>query len=188
VGEGDLAIRGRTAAALDAYLVFEDEAGFSMTPPTARTWSHRGNTPIVRVRGRTQRRISIAALACYKTGERSRLIYRPIVHADHKAGGRRSFASPHSPADLAAIIRLYGLRPWCAEISPCVRPFADSESTISSTPVSRRCRFLTMAGSKEPSRSRCTSIPTGPMSVSTVLDRVPLRELPPSLPAGSCLS
>lgn len=29
-GEGDPAIRGSTAAALDAYLVFEDEAGFSM--------------------------------------------------------------------------------------------------------------------------------------------------------------
>ncbi|WP_239769089.1 transposase [Streptomyces sp. CL12-4] len=63
-----------------------------MTPPTARTWSRRGKTPIVRVRGRSQRRISIAALACYRTGERSRLIYRPIVHADHKAGGRRSFS------------------------------------------------------------------------------------------------
>ncbi|MFJ2478591.1 hypothetical protein ACIOWI_37780 [Streptomyces sp. NPDC087659] len=36
-----------------------------MTPPTARTWSRRGHTPIVRVRGRSQRRISIAALACY---------------------------------------------------------------------------------------------------------------------------
>ena len=28
-------VRGSTAAALDAYLAFEDEAGFSMTPPTA---------------------------------------------------------------------------------------------------------------------------------------------------------
>ncbi|MFK4548215.1 hypothetical protein RKD29_007811 [Streptomyces tendae] len=63
-----------------------------MTPPAARTWSRRGKTPIVRVRGRSQRRISIAALACYRTGERSRLIYRPIVHADHKAGGRRSLS------------------------------------------------------------------------------------------------
>jgi hypothetical protein len=63
-----------------------------MTPPTTRTWSRRGMTPVVRVRGRSQRRISIAALACYKPGERSRLIYRPIIHRDHKAGGRRSFA------------------------------------------------------------------------------------------------
>ncbi len=63
-----------------------------MTPPTARTWSRRGMTPVVRVRGRSRRRISIAALTCYKPGERSRLIYRPIIHRDHKAGGRRSFA------------------------------------------------------------------------------------------------
>ncbi len=78
-------------AALDAWLCFEDEAGFSMTPPTARTWARRGHTPIIRVRGRSQRRFSIAALACYKQGERSRLIYRPKRHLDHKLGGRRSF-------------------------------------------------------------------------------------------------
>ncbi|WP_422070950.1 winged helix-turn-helix domain-containing protein [Streptomyces lasalocidi] len=35
---------GRTVAALDAWLVFEDEAGFSMTPPTIRTWSRHGHT------------------------------------------------------------------------------------------------------------------------------------------------
>ncbi|MEW1865666.1 transposase [Streptomyces sp. NPDC088194] len=63
-----------------------------MTPPTSRTWSRRGTTPVVRVRGRSQRRISIAALTCYRPGERSRLIYRPIIHRDHKVGGRRSFA------------------------------------------------------------------------------------------------
>lgn len=61
-----------------------------MTPPTARTWAKRGHTPVVKVRGRSQRRFSIAALACYKTGERSRLIFRPKRHVDHKRGGRRS--------------------------------------------------------------------------------------------------
>lgn len=78
-------------AALGAWLCFEDEAGFSMTPPTARTWVRRGHTPVIRVRGCSQRRFSIAALACYKLGERSRLIYRPKQHVDHKRGGRRSF-------------------------------------------------------------------------------------------------
>ncbi|WP_253917142.1 transposase [Streptomyces sp. MNP-20] len=62
-----------------------------MTPPTSRTWSKRGHTPVVRVRGRSQRRFSVAALACYKPGERTRLIFRPKQHADHKRGGRRSF-------------------------------------------------------------------------------------------------
>lgn len=78
--EGDLAPRGRAVAALDAWLVFEDEAEFSMTPP-ARTWSRRGHTLIVRVRGRSRCRLSVAALACYKTGEDSRLIYRPCPDA-----------------------------------------------------------------------------------------------------------
>ncbi|MFE0063256.1 transposase, partial [Streptomyces sp. NPDC059003] len=50
----------------------------------------RGHTPVIRVRGRSQRRFSIAALTCYKHGERSRLIFRPKRHLDHKRGGRRS--------------------------------------------------------------------------------------------------
>lgn len=62
-----------------------------MTPPTSRTWARRGHIPVIRVRGRSQRRFSIAALTCYKAGERSRLIFRPKQHPDHKNGGRRSF-------------------------------------------------------------------------------------------------
>ncbi len=62
-----------------------------MTPPTSRTWSRPGRTPVARVRGRSQRRCSIAALACYKPGERTRLIFRPKNHPNHKRGGRRSF-------------------------------------------------------------------------------------------------
>lgn len=61
-----------------------------MTPPTARTWSRRGRTPIIRVRGRSRRRLSVAALVCYKPGQRSRLIYRPAP--DRRADGRKSFA------------------------------------------------------------------------------------------------
>jgi transposase len=62
-----------------------------MTPPTARTWAPRGRTPVVRVRGRSSRRVSIAALTCYKPGQRSRLIYRP--RRDERAPpGRKSFA------------------------------------------------------------------------------------------------
>ncbi|MER5218153.1 IS630 family transposase [Streptomyces sp. NPDC002838] len=74
---------------LGAWLVFEDEAGFSMTPPTTRTWSRRGHTFVVRVRGRSRRRLSVAALVCHKPGERSRLIYRPCP--DARPDGRKSF-------------------------------------------------------------------------------------------------
>ncbi|MEV7147714.1 transposase [Streptomyces sp. NPDC093084] len=46
-----------------------------MTPPRARTWDWIGRTPVVRVRGRGSGRVSMAGMACYKPGERSRLIY-----------------------------------------------------------------------------------------------------------------
>ncbi|MER7035381.1 transposase, partial [Streptomyces albidoflavus] len=72
-------------------MVFEDEAGFSMTPPHAKTWSPRGRTPVVRVRGRSRRRISIAALTCCKPGHRSRLIYWPR-RDDGSRDGRESFS------------------------------------------------------------------------------------------------
>ncbi|WP_399895296.1 transposase [Streptomyces sp. BBFR51] len=67
-------------------------SGVLETPPTSRTWSQHGTTPVIRLRGRSQRRFSIAALCCYKPGERFRLIYRPRQHADHKSAGRKSFA------------------------------------------------------------------------------------------------
>jgi hypothetical protein len=41
-----------------------------------------------------------------------------------------------------------------ALISPVVRPFADRDRTMSSTPPSRRWRLATICGSKLPSRSR----------------------------------
>nr|WP_095877646.1 transposase [Streptomyces sp. TLI_235] len=51
----------------------------------------RGHTPVVRVRGRSRRRISVAALCCYKPGEKSRMIYRPRFHLPLK-GASKSFA------------------------------------------------------------------------------------------------
>ncbi|WP_435226155.1 IS630 family transposase [Streptomyces sp. Tue6028] len=75
VEEGDLAAGKSTAAEREAWILFEDEAGQSMTPPRARTWGRIGQTPVVRVRGRGSGRMSMAGMACYKPGERSRLIY-----------------------------------------------------------------------------------------------------------------
>ena len=90
MGEGDLARGKATAAALDAWIVFEDEAAVSMTPHRSRTWAPRGHTPTVPVRGASRGRISLAALACYKPGLPSRLIYRPRVQS-HLKGAHRGF-------------------------------------------------------------------------------------------------
>ncbi|WP_422664573.1 winged helix-turn-helix domain-containing protein, partial [Streptomyces sp.] len=65
---------------------------FSMTPPRARTWGRRGHTPVVRVRGRSWRRWSIAAMCCYRPGDSSRLIYRPRQHRKYRGAGHNSFA------------------------------------------------------------------------------------------------
>ncbi|MFK0224080.1 hypothetical protein ACIQWN_38740, partial [Streptomyces vinaceus] len=62
-----------------------------MTPPRARTWGRRGHTPVIRVRGRSRRRISVAALCCYRPGEKSRLIHRPRTHLLLK-DARKSFS------------------------------------------------------------------------------------------------
>ena len=74
--EGDLAPGKRTAAALGGWIVFEDESGQSLRPPRSRTWARRGITPVIRVRGGGTGHVSVAGLACYRPGQRSRLIYR----------------------------------------------------------------------------------------------------------------
>lgn len=61
-----------------------------MTSHRSRTWAPRGHTPRVRFNGGSRGRITMAALACYKTGERSRLIYRPRIQGHHK-GDHRGF-------------------------------------------------------------------------------------------------
>ena len=82
---------GKTVAAQrQAWLVFEDEAGQTLRPPKARTWGRRGHTPVVPVSGKGSGRISIAGLTCYRPGQRSRLIYRMILHRGRK-NERRSF-------------------------------------------------------------------------------------------------
>ncbi|MFI0989337.1 transposase [Streptomyces exfoliatus] len=70
-----MAVGNTTAAACDGWIVFEDEAGQSLTPPRARSWGRKGSTPLVRVRGRGSGRVSMAGLTCYKPGKRSRMFY-----------------------------------------------------------------------------------------------------------------
>jgi hypothetical protein len=79
---------GTTAAALGAWLVFEDEDDAADLPHVGQARIHPGHpgprplpAPLLQ-----------SSPCCYKPGERSRLIYRPKRHTDHKSGGRKSFA------------------------------------------------------------------------------------------------
>jgi hypothetical protein len=83
VEEGDLA-QGKRTAALGGWIVFEDESGQSLRPPRSATWARRGITPVIRVRGGGTGHVSIAGLACYRPGERRRLIYRLHTYRGRK--------------------------------------------------------------------------------------------------------
>jgi len=76
VAGGHLAGHKSTAADLGAWLCFEDESGQGLRPPVGRTWGRRGQTPVVRVTGGSNKRVSLAALIAVRPGCRPRLIYR----------------------------------------------------------------------------------------------------------------
>jgi hypothetical protein len=90
----------RTAADLSAWLIFEDESGQDLRPPKGRTWGRRGATPVVRVTGASNKRVSLAALICIKPGQRPRLIYR--VHRGQ--GPRRDWRKGFTEADYARLL------------------------------------------------------------------------------------
>ena len=74
---------------MGAWLVFEDESGQGLRPPKGRTWGRRGHTPVVRVTGGHDTRVSLAALIAIRPGCRPRLIYR--THRGHRGDRRKGF-------------------------------------------------------------------------------------------------
>jgi hypothetical protein len=89
VAGGDLAGGKRTAADLGAWLCFEDESGQGLRPPKGRTWGRRGHTPVVRVTGGRNTRVSLAALIATRPGHPVRLIYR--TRTGHGKDQRKGF-------------------------------------------------------------------------------------------------
>jgi len=51
----------KNATRLGAAIVFVDEAGFLMAPLVRRSWAPRGQTPVLRQRGRSRRKVSVIA-------------------------------------------------------------------------------------------------------------------------------
>ena len=71
------------------WLCFEDESGQGLRPPKGRTWGRRGETPVVRVTGGHDTRVSLAALIAVRPGQRPRLIYR--THRARRGDKRKGF-------------------------------------------------------------------------------------------------
>ncbi|MHC4932090.1 MAG: transposase, partial [Planctomycetota bacterium] len=75
LGEATLA-RSKKNLGLSGTVVFVDETGFSERPPLRRSWAPRGETPVVRMRGRSWRRVSgIGALAYRLDGSDEHLLF-----------------------------------------------------------------------------------------------------------------
>jgi transposase len=89
----------RTAADLGAWIVFEDESGQGLRPPKGRTWGRRGQTPVVKVTGGSNKRVSLAALIAIKPGQHPRLIYR-VHHTRPGRDQRKGFTE----ADYARLL------------------------------------------------------------------------------------
>ena len=62
MGQGHLASHQKKAARLNAHIVFLDESGFLMAPLVRRTWSPRGQTPILFQCGRYRQKASAIAV------------------------------------------------------------------------------------------------------------------------------
>ncbi len=72
-----------------AWIAFEDESGAMLTPPIRGTWARRGRRVILRASYAHQRKVSMAAFACYRPGSLPRLFY---ALAPNASSPRRSAA------------------------------------------------------------------------------------------------
>ena len=81
----------KNASRLRAWLVFIDESAFLMAPLVRRGWAPRGETPVIRQRTRSHRKVSvIGALCVAPERDRVRLYFR--LHRNANVNARRIVA------------------------------------------------------------------------------------------------
>jgi len=86
LGQDHLAQGKKNASRLGASLVFLDESGLLMMPLVRRTWAPRGQTPVLRQRTNSYRKVSaIAVLVVSPRRDRVRLLFR--LHPDANING-----------------------------------------------------------------------------------------------------
>jgi transposase len=118
-------------------VVFVDETGFSERPPLRRSWAPRGETPVVRMRGRSWRRVSgIGALAYRLDGSDQRVLFgmhddatrtehvlRFLAHLRRHLDGRVLLVwdglNPHRSPSVKKRLAQYA---WQAERLPAYAP------------------------------------------------------------------
>ncbi|MFG2639144.1 hypothetical protein ACGFX8_36715 [Streptomyces sp. NPDC048362] len=88
----------RAGKGVGGWVCFEDEAGAWLNGPVRRTWGKAGQTPVLRLSGKRNNKISMVAWICFKDGEDPQMIY-----AIKPSGGYRKRTFPGSwPCRTAA--------------------------------------------------------------------------------------
>ncbi|MDH4270443.1 MAG: transposase [Candidatus Aminicenantes bacterium] len=86
MGQDEVAQGKKNASRLAASLIFLDESGFLLAPLVRRTWAPQGQTPILRQRTNTYRKLSaIAALVVSPRRDRVRLFFSFYPNANINA-------------------------------------------------------------------------------------------------------
>jgi len=65
LGQGELAPGKKNAISQRRWIIFQDESGFSLTPPIRRTWAPPGKTLVVTDKF-NWKRVSASAALCYR--------------------------------------------------------------------------------------------------------------------------
>jgi len=139
-----------------------------MRPPRSRTWGRRGITPVIRVRGGGTGRVSVAGLACYRPGDRTRLIYRLHCYRGRKRETKAFTWTEYRDLLIAARRQLPGgvvVLVWDnlnVHLGPELRAFIAAQAWL------RVFRLPAYAPDLNPSRAsgRCSSAACWPTSPS----------------------
>ena len=86
MGQRALAQGKKNARARNAWIVFQDESGFSLLPSVRSTWAPRGQTPVLRHHLNNWKRLSMSAAVCFRPdGSEAALVFgmQPGSYNDH---------------------------------------------------------------------------------------------------------
>ncbi|HEX6521946.1 MAG TPA: hypothetical protein VF070_18355 [Streptosporangiaceae bacterium] len=108
-------------------------------PENKPAWGRRGITPVIRVRGGGTGHVSVAGLACYRPGHRSRLIYRLHCYCGRKSEARTFTWTEYGDLLIAAHYQLPGENKgsgrcsmaarWPTSLSPASATWSRSSGT-----------------------------------------------------------
>jgi transposase len=88
----------KKAHRLSAWLVFIDESGLLLLPVVRRTWSRRGHTPVLWLRGRHRQKVSVIAALCGSPDRHEvRLYFHLLVDAAFNAAAVLIFVKHLAP-------------------------------------------------------------------------------------------